>query len=61
VKRSGLDPVGQAGEATKFDRAKHRAIMGRIRDGASVIVVRPGYIWNRGGEDVLLGKAVVEE
>jgi hypothetical protein len=61
VKRSGLDPVGQAGEATRFDRTKHRPIMGRIRDGASVIVVRPGYIWNRGGEDVLLGKAVVEE
>jgi hypothetical protein len=61
VKRSGLDPVGQAGEATKFDRTKHRPIMGRIRDGASVIVVRPGYIWRRGSEDVLLGKAVVEE
>jgi hypothetical protein len=61
VKRSGLDPVGQAGEATRFDRARHRPIMGRIRDGASVIVVRPGYIWNRGGEDVLLGKAIVEE
>jgi hypothetical protein len=61
VKRSGLDPVGQAGESTRFDRAKHRPIMGRIRDGAPVIVVRPGYIWNRGGEDVLLGKAVVEE
>jgi hypothetical protein len=61
VKRSGLDPVGQAGESTRFDRNKHRPIMGRIRDGASVIVVRPGYIWHRGGEDVLLGKAVVEE
>jgi hypothetical protein len=61
VKRSGLDPVGQAGEATRFDRTKHQPIMGRIRDGASVMVVRPGYIWNRGGEDVLLGKAIVEE
>jgi hypothetical protein len=61
VKRSGLSPVGQAGEATRFDRTKHRPIMGRIHDGASVVVVRPGYIWNRGGEDVLLGKAVVEE
>jgi len=61
VKRSGLDPVGRAGEATRFDRTKHQPIMGRIRDGASVIVVRPGYIWNRGGEDVLLGKAIVEE
>lgn len=61
VSRSGLAPVGKAGEATRFDRAKHRPIMGPIRDGASVTVVRPGYIWNRGGEDVLLGKAIVEE
>jgi hypothetical protein len=61
VKRSGLDPVGRAGEATRFDRRKHQPIGGRIRDGASVIVVRPGYIWRRGSEDVLLGKAVVEE
>ncbi len=61
VKRSGLDPIGRAGEATRFDRRKHQPIGGRIRDGASVIVVRPGYIWRRGSEDVLLGKAVVEE
>jgi hypothetical protein len=61
VKRSGLDPVGEAGETTRFDRTKHRAIAGRIRDGASVIVVRPGYVWARGSENVLLGKAVVEE
>lgn len=61
VKRSGLEPVGQAGESTRFDRTKHRPITGRMRDGASVIVVRPGYIWKRGTEDVLLGKAVVEE
>ncbi len=62
VKRSGLDPVGQAGETTRFDRKKHQSIVGRIRDGASVVVVRPGYIWKRGSEeDVLLGKAVVEE
>jgi hypothetical protein len=61
VKRSGLSPVGRAGEATTFDRTKHQPIVGRIRDGASVIVVRPGYIWRHGSEDVLLGKAVVEE
>lgn len=61
VKRSGLDPVGQAGEETTFDRTQHQPIMGRIRDGAPVIVVRPGYTWKTREEDVLLGKAVVEE
>lgn len=61
VKRSGLDPVGKAGEATRFDRKKHEPIAGHIRDGAPVVVVRPGYIWKGSTEDVLLGKAVVEE
>lgn len=61
VKRSGLDPVGRAGEETKFDRTQHQPIIGRINDGAPVIVVRPGYIWKTRDEDVLLGKAVVEE
>jgi predicted transcriptional regulator len=61
VKRSGLDPVGRAGEETKFDRTRHQPIIGRINDGAPVIVVRPGYIWKTRDEDVLLGKAVVEE
>ncbi len=61
VRRSGLDPVGQAGEETRFDRKKHTPIGGQIRDGAPVIVVRPGYIWKTQDEDVLLGKAVVED
>jgi hypothetical protein len=61
VKRSGLDAVGRAGEQTKFDRKVHRAIGSPIRDGASVFVVRPGYVWKTADQDVLIGKAVVEE
>ena len=61
VKRSGLDPVGRAGEETKFDRKTHRPIGGQIRDGATVIVVRPGYIYKAPEKDLLIGKAVVEE
>ena len=51
VKRSGLDPVGQAGEATRFDRTKHRPIMGRIPrrrtgdGGAARVYLEP---WRRG-------------
>jgi hypothetical protein len=61
VKRSGLDPVGQAGEEVRYNRAMHRPIGAPIRDGAMVVVVRPGYIWKAADKDVLLGKAVVEE
>lgn len=61
VKRIGLDPVGRAGEQTRFDRKVHRPIGSPIRDGATVFVVRPGYVWKRPDQDVLIGKAVVEE
>ena len=61
VKRSGLEPIGRAGEETRFDRKVHRPVGGSVRDGATVIVVRPGYIWRAAAEDVLIGKAVVEE
>jgi len=61
VMRSGLNPVGRAGEQTKFDRKVHRPIDGPIRDGATVFVVRPGYVWKASDQEVLIGKAVVEE
>jgi hypothetical protein len=61
VKRQGLEPIDRAGEQTRFDRKMHTPIGGVIRDGASVIVVRPGYVWTDDGADVLIGKAVVEE
>jgi hypothetical protein len=61
VKRQGLEPIGRAGEQTRFDRKSHTPIGGAIRDGARVIVVRPGYVWTHDGADLLIGKAVVEE
>jgi hypothetical protein len=61
VRRSGLDPVGRAGEQTTFDRKVHKPIGGAIREGTSVFVVRPGYVWKAPDQDVLIGKAVVEE
>ncbi|HEX6873285.1 MAG TPA: hypothetical protein VF163_19490 [Micromonosporaceae bacterium] len=61
VKRSGLEPIDQAGEETTFDRKRHHPITGPIRDGASVFVVRPGFIWKTPTEEVLIAKAVVEE
>jgi hypothetical protein len=59
--RIGLDPIGRAGEETRFDRKLHKPIGAGIRDGATVFVVRPGYIWRSADRDVLLAKAVVEE
>jgi hypothetical protein len=61
VRRSDLEPIEQAGAETTFDRARHKPIGPSIRDGASVFVIRPGYIWKGSGGDVLIAKAVVEE
>jgi hypothetical protein len=59
--REGLEPIGRAGEETTFDRSRHKPIGGGLRDGAVVYVVRPGYTWHAPDEDVLIGKAIVEE
>jgi hypothetical protein len=61
VKRSGLEPVDRAGEETTFDRNRHKPISASIRDGAPVIVVRPGYVWKAPTEDLLVVRPVVEE
>jgi hypothetical protein len=61
VRRSGLEPIERAGEEIGFDRKKHKPIGGSIRDGALVVVVRPGYVWKTPTEDVLISKAIVEE
>jgi hypothetical protein len=61
VKRSGLEPVDRAGEETRFDRKRHKPISGSIRDGATVVVVRPGYVWKAPNEDLLVVRPVVEE
>jgi hypothetical protein len=59
--QAGLEPIGRAGEETTFDRSRHKPIGGAVRDGAPVYVVRPGYTWHAPDEDVLIGKAIVEE
>jgi hypothetical protein len=61
VRRSDLEPVDRAGEETTFDRKRHKPISGSIRDGAPVVVVRPGYVWKAATEDLLVVRPVVEE
>ncbi|GIH08027.1 hypothetical protein Rhe02_60940 [Rhizocola hellebori] len=61
VGRSALEAVGHAGEETTFDRKRHEPIGSAIRDGAPVFVVRPGYVWKKTDNDVLVLKVVVEE
>jgi hypothetical protein len=61
VHRSGLEPIDRAGDETTFDRKRHKPIGRSIRDGAPVVVVRPGYVWKSPTEDVLIARAVVEE
>ncbi len=61
VKLAHLEPIGRAGEETTFDRKRHKPIGPPIRDGAPVIVVRPGYVWKASTEDVLIAKAVVQD
>ena len=61
VKRTGLEPIERSGAETTFDRKLHKPIGRPISDGAVVVVVRPGYVWRAATEDVLIGKAIVEE
>lgn len=61
VKLSGLEPIERAGETVAFDRRRHELIGPSARDGAPVIVVRPGYAWRTPHEDVIVAKAVVQE
>lgn len=61
VKRAGLEPVERAGDETTFDRARHKPIGGAIPAGATVVVVRPGYVWKSNNGDVTLALPVVEQ
>ncbi len=61
AKLSGLVPVERAGDATHFDRSRHVSVAGPIADGAEVVVVRPGYIWNRPDKEMLIARAVVQD
>lgn len=61
-KKLGLRRIGdEAGATTRFNAKVHRPIEGeRIADGAPVIVVRPGYEIQLGGERVVIMRPVVE-
>jgi hypothetical protein len=58
---AGLEPIESAGDRTSFDRARHVPIAGSIMDGTAVVVVRPGYVWRTGDEEILLVAAVVQD
>jgi len=57
----GLKPIGSAGATIKFDRLRHDPVVASTEDGSEVLVVRPGYVWHAGDEEVLVAKAVVIE
>jgi hypothetical protein len=61
VKLSGLEAVERAGDTTTFDRRRHESIGSPIRDGAPVIVVRPGYTWTTAQGEALVARAAVQE
>ncbi len=57
----GLKPIEQAGATIKFDRLRHESVVSTTEEGTDVLVIRPGYVWQVGGEEVLVAKAVVVE
>ena len=61
TKLAELRPIERAGETTRFDRARHTSVGARIADGAPVLVIRPGYIWNRPDGEILIARAVVQD
>ncbi len=56
---SELEPIGQVGQPTTYDPARHRPLAGQPDAGSEVSVVRPGYTWHADDDDVLLEKAIV--
>lgn len=55
-----LARIESAGDVVRFDRTKHAALGSGVRDGDFVVVVRPGYTFDRNGEIIRLHKATVE-
>jgi hypothetical protein len=56
---SDLEPIGRSGEVTGFDGSRHATVAGAPSAGARVSVIRPGYTWRTGADDVLLDRARV--
>ncbi len=61
MKRLRLEPIEKAGEAVPFDRARHQPIRPGIVDGATVLVIRPGYVWRTPADDLLIERPVVQD
>lgn len=61
LKRLRLEPVHKAGESVPFDRGRHQALRPGIREGASVLVIRPGYVWRMPGEEIVIDRPVVQD
>jgi hypothetical protein len=59
AQRQALTPIGRAGATIAFDPAWHRAIGAAPSPGVPVLVIRPGYLWQAGDEEILLGQAQV--
>jgi hypothetical protein len=54
-----LAPIGESGQDIGFDPAQHKPLTGFPDPGSTVFVVRPGYTWRSGQDDVLIERAVV--
>jgi hypothetical protein len=59
VSEHHLEPVGEVGIKTVFNRELHEALIGAPGNGEVVTVLRPGYRWRSGDEDILLSRALV--
>ena len=55
----GLAPIGRAGEVAGFDATRHTPIGEPVPAGSAVRVIRPGYSWHTGDQDVLLARAQI--
>jgi hypothetical protein len=55
----GLAPIGRSGEQTLFDAARHTPIGVPVPAGSEVLIIRPGYSWQAGDQDVLLARAQI--
>ncbi|MEU6036054.1 hypothetical protein ABZ801_11660 [Actinomadura sp. NPDC047616] len=54
-----LEPIGDVGVETTFDRETHEPLVGAPQDGQTVTVLRPGYRWRSDDENLVLFRALV--
>jgi hypothetical protein len=58
ARQRGLHPMGEVGEETTFDRARHNSLI-EITDGIGIVVVEPGWSTEFDGTELVLTKALV--